>query len=81
MLIAEHVDGKKKRRPRVDPNKLDLHNLTGEENISVINRETGKKVGHNNENNNYNNDNDNNSSNNYNYNNNNNNNNDNNNNK
>ena len=37
-------DKPRKRRPRVDPNKLDLNNLTGEENVSVINRETGKKV-------------------------------------
>ena len=35
---------KKHRRPRVDPYKLDLDNLTGEENVSVINKETGKKV-------------------------------------
>ncbi len=36
--------GRRKRRPRVDPHKLDLDNLTGDENVSVINRETGKKV-------------------------------------
>ena len=35
---------KKKRRPRSDPNKLDLNNLSGYENVSVINRDTGKKV-------------------------------------
>ena len=39
-----HSDGKRKRRPRVDPYKLDLENLTGNENVSVINRETGKKI-------------------------------------
>ncbi|XP_054164988.1 chromodomain-helicase-DNA-binding protein 7-like isoform X2 [Oppia nitens] len=32
------------RRSRVDPSQLDLQNLTGEENVSVINRTTGKKI-------------------------------------
>lgn len=32
------------RRPRLDPSKLDPHRLTGDENVSVINRLTGKKV-------------------------------------
>jgi len=34
----------RRRRPRVDPTLLDWKKLTGEENVSVINRETGKKV-------------------------------------
>ena len=34
----------RQRRPRVDPSKLDLTQLTGDENVSVINRETGKKI-------------------------------------
>ena len=42
--LAYAMDGRRKRRPRVDPYKLDLDNLTGDENVSVINRETGKKV-------------------------------------
>ena len=32
------------RRPRVDPNALDWNRLSGEENVAVINRLTGKKV-------------------------------------
>lgn len=34
----------RRRRPRVDPTLLDWKKLTGEENVSVINRITGKKV-------------------------------------
>ena len=34
----------RRRRPRVDPSLLDWKKLTGEENVSVINRLTGKKV-------------------------------------
>lgn len=34
----------RRRRPRVDPTLLDWKKLTGEENVSVINRTTGKKV-------------------------------------
>lgn len=36
------LHGRKKKK--LDPNKLDLQNLTGEENVSVIHRDTGKKV-------------------------------------
>ncbi len=35
-----HVRKKKK----LDPNKLDLQSLTGDENVSVVHRDTGKKV-------------------------------------
>ena len=42
--FQESIDGRRKRRPRVDPAKLDMSQITGEENVSVINRETGKKV-------------------------------------
>ena len=38
------TDGRRRRRRRLDPTKLDLDALSGEENVSVINRETGKKV-------------------------------------
>ncbi|PSN41757.1 hypothetical protein C0J52_08864 [Blattella germanica] len=34
----------RRRRPRVDPSLLDWKKLTGEENVSVINRLTGKKI-------------------------------------
>ena len=34
----------RRRRPRVDPTLLDWKKLTGEENVSVINMMTGKKV-------------------------------------
>ncbi|XP_041376531.1 chromodomain-helicase-DNA-binding protein 8-like isoform X2 [Gigantopelta aegis] len=32
------------RRPKLDPRMLDLGTLTGEENVSVIDRESGKKI-------------------------------------
>ncbi|XP_064639881.1 chromodomain-helicase-DNA-binding protein 7-like isoform X2 [Lineus longissimus] len=38
------IDKRKKRRPRLDPAKLDLDNLTGEENVSVVNKVTGKRI-------------------------------------
>lgn len=34
----------RRRRPRVDPTLLDWKKLTGDENVSVINRMSGKKV-------------------------------------
>lgn len=34
----------RRRRPRVDPSLLDWKKLTGDENVSVINRVTGKKL-------------------------------------
>lgn len=33
-----------RRRTRIDPTKLDLDTVTGEENVAVINRETGKRI-------------------------------------
>lgn len=42
-LSADYL-GPRRRRPRVDPTLLDWKKLTGEENVSVINRLTGKKV-------------------------------------
>lgn len=42
--LLELPDGRRRgRRPRIDPSKLDYERLTGEENVSVINRITGKK--------------------------------------
>ena len=43
-LGADFLSVPRRRRPRVDPTLLDWKKLTGEENVSVINRETGKKV-------------------------------------
>ena len=40
----EPPERRRGRRPRVDPAMLDPTKLTGEENVSVINRLTGKKV-------------------------------------
>jgi chromodomain-helicase-DNA-binding protein 7 len=34
----------RRRRPRVDPSIMDWKKVTGEENVPVINRITGKKV-------------------------------------
>lgn len=42
--IADYLSGTRRRRPRVEPSLLDWKNLTGDENVSVINRMTGKKV-------------------------------------
>jgi len=41
---AEYLNAPRRRRPRVDPSLLDWKKLTGEENVAVINRITGKKV-------------------------------------
>lgn len=43
-LSADFISAPRRRRPRVDPTLLDWKKLTGEENVSVVNRETGKKV-------------------------------------
>lgn len=43
-LSAEYLNAPRRRRPRVDPSLLDWKKLTGEENVAVINRLTGKKV-------------------------------------
>ena len=43
-LGAEYLNAPRRRRPRVDPSLLDWKKLTGEENVAVINRLTGKKV-------------------------------------
>lgn len=43
-LPADFLAAPRRRRPRVDPTLLDWKKLTGEENVSVINRTTGKKV-------------------------------------
>ncbi|XP_071091615.1 chromodomain-helicase-DNA-binding protein 8-like isoform X2 [Haliotis cracherodii] len=42
----EHFDRPRGRgrRPRVDPRTLDVESLTGQENVSVVDRETGKKI-------------------------------------
>ncbi|XP_067128566.1 LOW QUALITY PROTEIN: chromodomain-helicase-DNA-binding protein 7-like [Centruroides vittatus] len=43
--LLELPDSRRRgRRPRIDPSKLDYERLTGEENVSVINRITGKKI-------------------------------------
>lgn len=42
-LSADYL-APRRRRPRVDPSLLDWKKLTGEENVSVINRVTGKKL-------------------------------------
>lgn len=47
-LSADFLSAPRRRRPRVDPTLLDWKKLTGEENVSVINRTTGKKVNFNN---------------------------------
>lgn len=43
-LSADFLTAPRRRRPRVDPTLLDWKKLSGDENVSVINRETGKKV-------------------------------------
>lgn len=43
-FLEEPLERKRGRRPRVDPMLLDPTKLTGDENVSVINRLTGKKI-------------------------------------
>lgn len=43
-VSPELLDGRRRRRPRVDPMLLDYNKLTGDEHVTVINRITGKKV-------------------------------------
>ena len=39
------LEGKRRRRKvRLDLNTIDIENLQGDENVSVMNRDTGKKV-------------------------------------
>ena len=35
---------RQRRRPRLDPTKIDVDNIQGTENVSVINRTTGKRI-------------------------------------
>ena len=35
---------RQRRRPRLDPTKLDVNNIQGDENVSVVNRMTGKRI-------------------------------------
>ena len=43
-VSPEFMDGRRRRRPRVDPMLLDWNKLSGEENVPVVNRLSGKKV-------------------------------------
>lgn len=43
-VSTDYLNAARRRRPRVDPTLLDWKKLTGDENVSVINRTTGKKV-------------------------------------
>ena len=36
--------GPGRRRTRLDPSKLELSDITGEENVAVVNRETSKRI-------------------------------------
>ncbi|KAG8231203.1 hypothetical protein J437_LFUL010900 [Ladona fulva] len=42
--VVDLQSSMRRRRPRIDPSLLDWKKLSGEENISVINRVTGKKI-------------------------------------
>ena len=42
--IPDYPERRRGRKPKVDPAFLDVDKLTGEENVSVVNRLTGKKV-------------------------------------
>jgi len=35
---------RQRRRPRLDPAKIDVNHVTGDENVSVVNRATGKRI-------------------------------------
>ena len=41
---ADLLDAKRRRKPRIDPSLLDWNRLSGEENVSVVNRLTGKAI-------------------------------------
>ena len=41
---ADFLDAKRRRKPRINPALLDWNQLSGDENVSVINRLTGKKI-------------------------------------
>ncbi|XP_025832998.1 chromodomain-helicase-DNA-binding protein 7 isoform X3 [Agrilus planipennis] len=43
-FVADYLSAPRRRRPRVDPSLLDWKKLTGDENVSVIHRVTGKKL-------------------------------------
>jgi len=40
----ESMDGRRGRRPKVDPMQLDWNKLSGEENVPVVNRTNQKRV-------------------------------------
>ena len=45
MWQLEQVLGQRqRRRPRLDPAKIDVNHVTGDENVSVVNRATGKRI-------------------------------------
>jgi len=45
MFQLEQVLGQRqRRRPRLDPTKIDVKHVTGDENVSVVNRATGKRI-------------------------------------
>lgn len=35
---------RQRRRPRLDPAKIDVNHVTGDENVSVVHRATGKRI-------------------------------------
>ncbi len=35
---------RQRRRPRLDPAKIDINHVCGDENVSVVNRVTGKRI-------------------------------------
>ena len=43
-VISSNISKRFKRGGRLDPAKLEIDQLTGEENVWVVNRETGKRV-------------------------------------
>ncbi|KAL3860710.1 hypothetical protein ACJMK2_010796 [Sinanodonta woodiana] len=43
-IIYDTPEKRRGRRPRLDPNLLDADKLTGDENVSVVNRLTGKRI-------------------------------------
>jgi len=45
MWQLEQVLGQRqRRRPRLDPAKIDVNHVTGDENVSVVNRASGKRI-------------------------------------
>jgi len=42
--LEQVLGQRQRRRPRLDPAKIDVEHVTGDENVSVVHRATGKRI-------------------------------------